>query len=179
MEKYKYRGRKITALIARQLINELFSGKDAVSRQKIVEDCEKEHLRRGGIKHESPNIAFKGALKDLKLLGVVEDSGFGYWHINAGFTQEEALAPIPLPTGSLPLPKEVHIKSELWGKQAGRCASCNRALAQRDLTLDHIVPKSRGGGDEKTNMQLLCTSCNSSKGAKTQDEFMKARDGNI
>ena len=177
MEKYKYRGRKITALIARPLIIELFSGKDAVSRQKIVEDCEKEHLRRGGIKHENPSKAFKGALKHLKLLGCVEDSGFGYWHINAGFTQEEALAPIPRPTESLP--KGVHIKSELWGKQEGRCASCNRAVAQRDLTLDHIVPKSRGGGDEKTNMQLLCTSCNSSKGAKTQDEFMKARDGNI
>ena len=178
MEKYKYRGRKIAAQIARPLIIELFSGKDAVSRQKIIEDCEKEHLRRGGIKRKDPSGAFKGALKQLKLLGVVEDAGHGYWHINAGFTQEEALTSIPRSTRRS-LPKEVHLKSELWGKQEGRCASCNRAVAQRDLTLDHIVPKSRGGGDEKTNMQLLCISCNSSKGAKTQDEFVRSRDGNI
>ncbi len=35
-----------------------------------------------------------------------------------------------------------------------------------DLTVDHIVPLSRGGSDELSNLQFLCRSHNSSKGDK-------------
>ncbi len=43
-----------------------------------------------------------------------------------------------------------------------RCARC---LEQKPLTRDHIVPISRGGTNDITNIQPLCSSCNSSKGA--------------
>lgn len=32
-----------------------------------------------------------------------------------------------------------------------------------DLTVDHVIPKSAGGGDDRANLQVLCRSCNSSK----------------
>ena len=32
--------------------------------------------------------------------------------------------------------------------------------------VDHIVPRARGGQNERTNLQLLCEPCNASKGAK-------------
>ena len=43
------------------------------------------------------------------------------------------------------------------------CAEC---CTDKKLTIDHIKPVSKGGGDEITNLQILCKSCNSRKGAK-------------
>ena len=175
MERYKYRGRKLTAIIARPLIYELFKGREGVPRAEIVKDCEKEHLRRGGIKSEHPAGAVKGALNHLSMMGIVEDAGFGFWHINDGFTLEDVLQPISkFKQGtnnrqSQTKPKK-YIKHSLYGKQEGRCAGCNRAVDIRDLTFDHIKPLSTGGEDSESNLQLLCTPCNSSKGSKTQSE---------
>lgn len=36
----------------------------------------------------------------------------------------------------------------------------------RGLEIDHIRPRSKGGPDEEVNFQVLCTSCNSRKGAR-------------
>ena len=38
-------------------------------------------------------------------------------------------------------------------------------------TLDHVVPKSRGGSDDRENLVIACERCNSSKGNKPQEEF--------
>jgi len=42
-----------------------------------------------------------------------------------------------------------------------QCKSCG---SQDDLSIDHITPLSKGGSDDLDNLQLLCRSCNSSKG---------------
>ena len=46
---------------------------------------------------------------------------------------------------------------------------------KRNLTIDHIYPKSKGGTDHVENLWLLCGACNSSKGTKSQAEFLKER----
>lgn len=51
------------------------------------------------------------------------------------------------------------------------CKSCNVSLDQEPhllLEIDHIVPISRGGLTEESNLQTLCWRCNRSKGAKIQ-----------
>ena len=175
MERYKYRGRKLTAIIARPLIYELFKGKEGVARAEITQACEKEHRKRGGIESEHPSRAVKVGLDHLRMMGIVEDAGFGFWHINDGFTLEDVLQPISKfkqstnNRQSQPKTKK-HIKHSLFGKQEGRCAVCNRSVDIRDLTFDHIKPLSKGGEDNESNLQLLCTPCNSSKGSKTQSE---------
>jgi len=50
-----------------------------------------------------------------------------------------------------------------------KCFYCG---SENDLTIDHKIPRSRGGGDEVENLTCACRSCNSSKGAKTVSEFM-------
>lgn len=46
-----------------------------------------------------------------------------------------------------------------------RCVRCK--TVKPDLTVDHIQPVSLGGGDELANLQTMCRSCNSKKGART------------
>lgn len=44
-----------------------------------------------------------------------------------------------------------------------RCKFCGTHEA---LSIDHIVPRAAGGGDEIENLQTLCLSCNIKKGSK-------------
>ena len=39
----------------------------------------------------------------------------------------------------------------------------------RNLEIDHIVPKSKGGGDYIENYQLLCGHCNRTKGDRPME----------
>ncbi len=54
----------------------------------------------------------------------------------------------------------------LCAKHGGRCLRCH---AQAKLTVDHIVPVSRGGSSDISNLQPLCAKCNSIKHTKTID----------
>lgn len=46
---------------------------------------------------------------------------------------------------------------------------CKICKAQMHLTVDHVMPLSRGGSDDLKNLQLLCKSCNSQKSNKRTD----------
>ena len=48
-----------------------------------------------------------------------------------------------------------------------RCAYCGAA---GPLTIDHVIPKSRGGADSKSNMVWCCFICNVRKAARTPEE---------
>jgi hypothetical protein len=54
--------------------------------------------------------------------------------------------------------------ARLYIKQRGKCAECKNFDSR--LTIDHIIPTSKGGADAPANWQLLCRECNSRKGAK-------------
>lgn len=46
------------------------------------------------------------------------------------------------------------------------CKNCGKTLSVGDsnLHIDHIIPKSLGGTNAVTNLQVLCGSCNTRKG---------------
>lgn len=57
-----------------------------------------------------------------------------------------------------------------------RCAECGaKILHSKDRHLDHIKPVSRGGTNDKGNLQFLCIGCNLSKGAKDPIEFARSK----
>ena len=63
-------------------------------------------------------------------------------------------------------------KHTLFGIQEGKCKGCQEFFRFRNLTIDHIVPRSKGGTNDPDNLQLLCGACNSTKGNRTQDELI-------
>ena len=65
-------------------------------------------------------------------------------------------------------PKEV--KFNLAQIQQNVCAGCQyQAPAHHFLTIDHIIPISKGGNDQADNIQLLCHTCNAIKGDRTME----------
>ena len=72
---------------------------------------------------------------------------------------------------------KAHWRERLHREQKGRCAApCedgNRGveIELRNMHLDHIVAKARGGQDVFENLQLLCPDCNSRKCDKGQTQF--------
>lgn len=55
-------------------------------------------------------------------------------------------------------------KDERWKMENGaRCVYCG---STEDLSVDHLFPRIKGGGDNVENLECSCKSCNSSKGKK-------------
>ena len=53
-------------------------------------------------------------------------------------------------------------------RDGGRCRKCSRAIK---LEMDHIVPVSKGGKTEESNLQTLCRRCNRTKSRKLVARF--------
>ncbi len=61
------------------------------------------------------------------------------------------------------------VKERLFKEQTGKCNACGLDFELRNLEIDHIIPKSKGGGDYFENYQLLCGSCNRIKGDRPME----------
>jgi len=55
------------------------------------------------------------------------------------------------------------VKDSVWRRDNGRCAVCG---SQQNLEFDHIIPFSLGGSNTYRNIQLLCETCNRTKGSR-------------
>lgn len=50
------------------------------------------------------------------------------------------------------------------------CQYCNKKLTSSQVTIDHVVPRSQGGGNSFTNCVTSCQFCNAYKGNRTPEE---------
>jgi 5-methylcytosine-specific restriction endonuclease McrA len=53
------------------------------------------------------------------------------------------------------------------------CQYCGESRSVRDLNLDHVLPRSRGGRSTWENLVTSCRPCNLEKGGKTPEEAGK------
>ena len=59
-------------------------------------------------------------------------------------------------------------KKALVEKQGGKCAICGKVFDEKNKpTLDHIIPRAKGGPNARYNLQATCLKCNQKKGART------------
>ncbi|MCP4681689.1 MAG: HNH endonuclease [Desulfobacterales bacterium] len=56
-------------------------------------------------------------------------------------------------------------RTHWWNKkiEGGTCHYCKHKVGREHLTMDHVVPLSRGGKSKKGNIVAACKECNSKK----------------
>ena len=85
-------------------------------------------------------------------------------------------------------PQRKKLFKDVFSRDGGRCVYCGvetRRLRKGvsrapDLaTLDHVVPRSRGGPLRADNLVLACQACNNARGVMEAEAFraLRARDG--
>jgi len=95
---------------------------------------------------------------------------------------------IGMVNGSIPLPKVVRFKGGmsaakfrnklslrfsregLFLRDSGTCQYCMKPLDRKECTIDHVLPRSRGGKTDWDNCVISCHKCNNDKGNQTPIE---------
>ena len=67
-----------------------------------------------------------------------------------------------------------HKRSAVGRKYGGRCAFCGDLFVPESLTIDHLIPKTRGGGKGWSNLYPACSPCNSAKADSSVSQFRLA-----
>jgi len=99
----------------------------------------------------------------------VNSNGVGDSFFNAVITEQVIDAPPSTPKQRYSNPRYISkgTRFDVLRKYGYRCAICGHgALDGVKLEIDHIHPVSKGGTNAPTNLQVLCTDCNSGKRAK-------------
>jgi 5-methylcytosine-specific restriction endonuclease McrA len=91
---------------------------------------------------------------------------------------------VPIVGGILRVPRVLHLhrydrvpratvrltRKNLMLRDAHQCQYCLKRPPVRDLNIDHVLPRSRGGDDSWENLVTACRVCNLRKGWKTPEE---------
>lgn len=114
------------------------------------------------------------AIRELELLNLIitepmSGQGMRVW-INhpSEWAPHEYVAPNRLTTGR---GRQNRHRQTVFTRDNHQCVYCG---SPDQLTLDHIVPVSRGGSDDIENLVTCCHRCNSIKGARTPEEWLQA-----
>ncbi len=65
-------------------------------------------------------------------------------------------------------------RRNIFERDKNTCQYCGKRFSKCDLTIDHVVPRSRGGYDAWENLVLACVKCNVKKGNRTPEEARMA-----
>ena len=64
-------------------------------------------------------------------------------------------------------------KNWLWKNRKHKCYWCGRTLNKGSLTADHLIPLSKGGTHQRTNLVPACYQCNQAKRDMMPTDFAK------
>jgi 5-methylcytosine-specific restriction endonuclease McrA len=66
------------------------------------------------------------------------------------------------------------VRGAIHVRERGFCFYCLRRVdTEEEKTLDHVVPRVEGGGNSYRNLVSCCADCNSYKGGKPADDFLR------
>ncbi len=56
------------------------------------------------------------------------------------------------------------VRVSVLHRDGNKCVFCGRTAKQIELEIDHIIPFSKGGSNDLSNLPTLCIDCNRGKG---------------
>lgn len=71
---------------------------------------------------------------------------------------------------ALPRQEVKFTRKNIYEHYHNTCCYCGKHKSTKELNLDHVLPKSRGGHTCWTNIVLACISCNTKKDNRTPEE---------
>jgi 5-methylcytosine-specific restriction endonuclease McrA len=102
----------------------------------------------------------------------------------AAQTEEAGLHLLCSATAAIPLPSVIRLveyrriprqsralsRKNILMRDHHTCQYCGKSSMNGDLTLDHVLPRSRGGTTSWENLVAACRRCNNRKGDRTPEE---------
>jgi 5-methylcytosine-specific restriction endonuclease McrA len=70
----------------------------------------------------------------------------------------------------LPVQRVKLNRRNLFARDRNQCQYCGHYFPTSELTLDHVTPRTQGGGDTWENLVCACVRCNARKGGRTPDQ---------
>lgn len=61
-------------------------------------------------------------------------------------------------------------RRNLFARDRNQCQYCGKHFPTADLSLDHVLPRTLGGGESWENLVCACIWCNARKGGRTPDQ---------
>ena len=124
-------------------------------------------------------LLYGGAAQALNEDGETHD--FDLWRTLPIRAQDDVL---PIVGGALRIPRVLHLhkydrtprlmvrltRRNLMLRDGHQCQYCGKRPPIRELNIDHVLPRSRGGEESWENLVTACRVCNLRKGWKTPDE---------
>jgi 5-methylcytosine-specific restriction endonuclease McrA len=69
--------------------------------------------------------------------------------------------------------RTLELRRAIHARERGRCFYCLRRIPARLACLDHVVPRARVGCNSYRNLVSTCMECNSEKGERPAEEFLR------
>lgn len=124
-------------------------------------------------------LLYGGAARAVDEVGEAYD--FAAWRALPVRDADDAL---PIVGGALRVPRVVHLyrydrtprpivrltRRNVMLRDGHQCQYCAKRPPLRELNIDHVMPRSRGGLDTWENLVTACRVCNLRKGWRTPDE---------
>ena len=124
-------------------------------------------------------LLYGGAARAVDETG--EEYEFDDWRHLPVRSEDDA---VPIVGGELRVPRVLHLakydrtprntvrltRRNLMFRDSHQCQYCGKTPVLRELNIDHVLPRSRGGQDTWENLVTACRVCNLKKGWKTPEE---------
>ncbi len=124
-------------------------------------------------------LLYSGSATAVDEAGELVD--FDGWRIKPIRSGDDAVTAV---SGALRVPRIVHLRRyarscqptvrltrrNVMLRDGYQCQYCGRHASVRELDIDHVLPRSRGGEDSWSNLVTACLGCNRRKGHRTPPE---------